>query len=337
MTDLTPEIGQVAPMWGRRPYSHPGKNLGTGNRCGHNPEKFAADRLALPKVKTGHLPAVLKTAIKRSFEFFADPDVMARLGYHRNKKRNKDGSYRKVRSEHREALSLVQHAIFSAVDIASLRIGHWRKDGSFRHYSCDELAERVGLTCLERDPEDPQNPRKVASSRWWRAIGWLKKAGAIQIFEQYEEKEDGSKRARPAIKCVDEKFLRLLTRYPANKLQVARAKAYARVREFVGKANAFGIQTVQERKQLDKQLDKTRRSPFQQQFKNQQPPGRDDTAPNAPRSLEYLKGEYDKHCAEVTARMIAGEGRHPGPRHGLLFPKYGGMTWDAFKQRHARH
>lgn len=323
-------------MWGRRPYAHPGKNLRTGNRCGHNPERFAADRLALPKVKTGHLPAILKTAIKRAVEFFDDPDVMSRLGYHRKKKRNKDGSFRKVRSEHRETLTLVLHALFSAVDVASLRIGHYRVDGSFRNYTCDELAARVGLTCLERNPEDPEKPREVASSRWWRGIGWLKAAAGLEIYEQYEEKADGSKRARPAIKRIDEKFVQLLTRYPVSKLQKARQAAYARVREFLGKANEFGIQTVQERRKLEKQLDKSKRSPFMQQFKNEKPRGREDTAPNTPRSLEYLKAEYDKHVAEVTQRMIAGEGRHPGPRHGLLFPKYGGMTWEDFKQSHTR-
>ncbi|WP_210669000.1 hypothetical protein [Pseudomonas protegens] len=335
MTDCLPEIGQVAPMWGRRPYAYPGANLGTGNRCGHNPEQFATDRLALPKVKGGHLPSVLKKAIKRSEEFFADPDVMSRLGYHRNKKRNQDGSFRKIRSELRECVALVQIAILSATDLVSLRIGHWCADGSFRNYTCDELAARVGLACLEKNPEDPENPRMVASSRWWRAFGWIKDSAGLQVFEQYEEKEDGSKRARAAIKTIDEKFLMLLARFPAKALHKARKNAYERLRTFLKRAPKYNIQTEQERSELDNLLGITP-TPTRTKRKNQKPTPADATTPMPLHSTDHLKREYQRHVDEVTARIIEAEGSHPGPRLRKLFFEYGGLTHEQFEQQHIR-
>ena len=334
MTDCLPEIGQVAPtMWGRRPYAYPGANLGTGNRCGHNPEQFATDRLALPKVKGGHLPSVLKKAIKRSAEFFTDPDVMSRLGYHKNKL-NKDGSYRQVRSENREAVVLVLHAVLSAIDLASLRVGYYKPDGTFRNYTCDELAARVGLTCLERHPEDPANPRQVANSRWWRALGWLKAAAGLKLFEQYEEKEDGSKRGRAAIKTMDERFLMLLSQYPVKTMAKARKAAYERVLKFLGRAPKYNIQTTQERDRLNSSLDATPAATSRR--KNLAPAGHDATSPMPLHSIDGEVKAYTKYVEEFTKHIIEAEGRHPGPRLGQLFIEYGGLTAEEFKLQQLR-
>lgn len=337
MAALVPEIGQTVRMWGKSPYAHPGANLGTGNRCGHKPDQFAADRLALPKVKGGHLPSVLKKGIKRALEFFEDPDVMSRLGYHR--KRNKDGSFRKVRSERRETEVLVLHAVLSGLDLASLRVGFYRPDGSFRNFTCDELAARVGLTCLEKNPEDPENPRTVASSRWWRGFSWLKEAAGLEVFEQYEEKADGSKRGRPAIKTMDERFLRLLTKYPKQALFKARQKVYAKVKAFVNSGYEH-IQTVQEREELERGLDASMgHTRFYRKVKpkNQEPKVRDATSPQPAGSHESRRDAYAKHQEEVMARMIEAEGRHPGGRQAQkLWAHYGGLSFSDFEAQHYR-
>jgi len=328
MAALMPEIGQTERMWGKSTYAHPGVNLGTGNRCGHNPEQFAADRLALPKVKGGHLPAVLKKAIKRSADFFADPAVVSRLGYHKHK-RNKDGSRRQVRSENREAVVLVLHAILSAIDLASLRVGHYRSDGSFRNYTCDELAARVSMTTLEKHPEDPANPRQVASSRWWRALAWLKDAAGIKVFEQYEDKDDGTKRARAAIKTMDEKFLMLLARYPIKAMKKAREAAYKRISTFLGRAPKYNVQTVQERERLNRELDHTPTAPNRR--KNLAPSCRDATSPMPLHSTDALVKAYTKYVEEFTQHIIEAEGRHPGPRLARLFTAYGGLSREEFE------
>lgn len=333
MTDCLPEIGQVAPMWGRRPYAYPGANLGTGNRCGHNPEQFAVARLALPKVKGGHLPSVLKKAIKRSADFFADPDVVSRLGYHKNK-RNKDGSLRQVRSENREAVVLVLHAILSAIDLASLRVGYYRPDGTFRNYTCDELAARVSMTTIEKHPEDPANPRQVANSRWWRALAWLKDAAGIKVFEQYEDKDDGSKRARAAIKTMDEKFLMLLARYPVKAMKKARDAAYKRVLAFLGRAPKYNLQTVQERERLNRELDHTPTAASRR--KNLAPSCRDATSPMPLHSTEAMVKAYAEYVEKFTQHIIEAEGRHPGPNLGRLFREYGGLTSQEFELQQLR-
>lgn len=253
---------------------HPGKNLGTGNRCGHKPDQFAVDRLNLPKVKGGFLPRVMSKILARAVDVFNDPDLMFKFTHHKDK-RNKDGRLRLVRSEGREAVGLVMHAIVSCLDLASLRVGFHRKDGSFYNYSCLEIAERCNMVRIGKDPENPGQLKRFPSSRFWRALTWLKDFGALTLFEQYEDKGNDVLRARAAIKAVSAKFLRRLGSITGGVFAKARARSYEATAKFLYNARSFGIQTVQEAEQLDNDIayDKMMRELFDPKHKNTAPKG----------------------------------------------------------------
>lgn len=336
MTDSMPKLGQAALLWGCRPYIHPGENRGSGNRCGHDPEKLAEDRLALPPIKGEYRPSVITKIMKRAVQFFYDPEVMPLIGFHRGGKKNKDGSWRQVRSENREAVALVYNAIAAAVDLASLRVGTYTPSGAFKNLDFDELARRCGLTCLSKDPNDP---RPVANSRFYRAIQWLKKAGAIEIFEQYEEKENGDKRARPAIKTLSAKFLRRLGRITGGELKKARKNAYDRVVKFLGKASKFGIMLDSERDKLDEELLSAgvNKALFGKKTARNLEPGRNhQLTTDVANGFDVLKASYDAYCAGVDARIEQKLGRKPkGAEHTRLAAQCGWLTWDAWLKRQA--
>ncbi|MBF8694942.1 hypothetical protein [Pseudomonas fulva] len=346
MTDCLPEIGQVAPsMWGRRPYAHPGANLGTGNRCGHNPEQFATDRLALPKVKADHgcLPRVLTKNMKRAVEFFSDPNVMKSLGFHQNK-HNLDGSNRQVRSENREAVSLVWHAIVSAIDLASLRVGYYLKDGQFKNYSALDLAERCGMVRDGRDPDRPGATKRFPTSRFWRAFKWLKDAGAVSVFEQYEDKGNDELRGRPAIKAVSEKFIRLFGSITGAVMKKARDAAYKRVAVFLARARIFGIQTTDEVDELERglQVDLMMREVFGSKAKNQKPNRTHKTVRvnihRDPLDLDVLRTKWEAYAAKITKR-IEDKLQRPlrGAENVTLFAKAGGLNFRAWLDSQGLH
>lgn len=333
-----PDSGQVAPMWGRRPYAHPGANLGTGNRCGHKPDQFAADLLALPKIKAdhGHLPRVLSKNMKRAVDFFNDPNVMRPLGFHRHK-HNLDGSKRQVRSENREAVSLLWHAIASTVDLASLRVGHYLKDGQFKNYSALDLAERCGMVREGLDPDDKTRTKRFPTSRFWRAFKWLKDAGGITVFEQFEDKGNDELRGRPAIKTVSEDFLRLFGSISGGVMKKARAAAYRRVAVFLARARLFGIQNVEEVGELESrlQVDQMMRSIFGAPGKNQKPGRAHKTVKvNVNRDgldFDVLHTEWKIYAAKITKAIEGQLGRAlRGPEHVTLYAKSGGLSFKAW-------
>ena len=258
----------------RRASIGPGKNLGTGNRCGHKPDQFAADRLNLPKVKGGFLPRVMTKILARAVDVFNDPDLMFKFTHHKDK-RNKDGRLRLVRSEGREAVGLVTHAIVSCLDLASLRVGFHRADGSFYNYSCLEIAERCNMVRIGKDPENPGQLKRMPSSRFWRALTWLQDFGALTLFEQYKDKGNDVLRARAAIKAVSAKFLRRLGSITGGVFAKARSRSYQATAKFLYNARSFGIQTVQEAEQLDTDIayDKMMREVFDPKYKNTAPKG----------------------------------------------------------------
>lgn len=188
-----------------------GANLGSGNRCGHDPKHFAEELLDLPMPKCGHWTTVQKIFLREVINYFYKPDGLSVLSDSKTR-RNKDGTPRQNRSEAREAQSLVLSAIITMLDLASLRVGTPLGNGGFRNASCYELARRAGLTKRGKNGE-------VISVRFWRALARLKEAAAITVYEQYEELLDGSKRARVAIKKVSESFLVVLGKIPLAKLR----------------------------------------------------------------------------------------------------------------------
>jgi len=332
MAALMPETGQTERMWGKSLYAHPGTNLGTGNRCGHNPEQFAADRLDLPKVKAGHgyLPRVLTKTMKRCIEFFNDPSLMKSLGFHKDKF-NLDGSNRQVRSEDREAVALVYQSIVSCTDLASFRVGHYLKDGQFRNYTALELAERCGMVRVGKDPDQPGKLKRFPTSRFWRAFKRLKGVGAIEVFEQFEEKENGDMRGRPAIKTVSEKFMRRLGSITGGVMKKARANAYQRTAVFLARARVFGIQTVQEADELDSQIqvDLMLREVFGTSAKNAKPNRAHKTVKvNVHRdAIEHdaLRAEWEAYYAKIVKSVEAALGRPlRGPKEQVEAPKKAG-------------
>ncbi|MEQ5769992.1 hypothetical protein NFH98_20690, partial [Halomonas sp. H33-56] len=215
--DAAVETATCARMWGRTPYKHPGNWLGTGNRCGHNPERGEFDRYAIPE--TRRLPRVQQQLLEGARDYYHAPGILPTLS-NLSGKANADGSPRQNRSEGRAAESLVLSAIINHLDFASLRVGTPKPDGTFVSRSCGELARVAGLLAPNSDPDHPE-----PSQRFWRAFRRLKIAGAFTVHKQYEERPDGSKRARPAIKAVSMQFLVCLGKVGYQKLKEFRTWA----------------------------------------------------------------------------------------------------------------
>lgn len=202
MTDATPMTGRTAFMWGRTPYPYPGKNLGTGNRCGHNPDKPEFHLFSEP-TWFADMPHVIRKLMDAAQAYYDAPlETLPSLA-NLNGRRNKSGDPRKNRSEARAAEVLVMRAILNLTEFASLRVGTPKGDGGFIPRSCTELARIAGLLKKKESADEDDEP----SPRFWRAFRRLRIAGAYDVHLQYEEKPDGSKRARPAIKRINPNFL----------------------------------------------------------------------------------------------------------------------------------
>lgn len=191
--------------WGRHLYAHPGKFLGTGNRCGHNPAQGEFERYCAPQTKR-QPPKLLQALVDAAKDYYKRPALLPTLA-NLNGKSNADGNPRCNRSEARAAESLVLSAIIQHTEFFSLRVGTPLADGGFKHRSCSELARVAGLLAPGSTAENP-NP----SQRFWRAFRRLKIAGAFTVHKQYEIKPDGTKRARPAVKLLNPDFLLALGR-----------------------------------------------------------------------------------------------------------------------------
>lgn len=210
--------------WGRRPYDHPGKFLGTGNRCGHNPAQGEFERYCAPK-KKGKLPYELQALVDAARDYYKRPSLLPTLA-NLNGKSNSDGNPRCNRSEARAAESLVLSAIIQYTEFASLRVGTPLADGGFKHRSCGEIAAVAGLLAPGSTEAYPQ-----PNQRFWRAFRRLKIAGAFTVHKQYEIKPDGSKRARPAVKLLNPDFLLALGRIGFQKFEKFRKWCSNRIKK----------------------------------------------------------------------------------------------------------
>lgn len=191
--------------WGRSLYAHPGEHLGTGNRCGHNPAQGEFERYCAPQTKR-QPPKLLQALVEGARAYYKRPALLPTLA-NLNGKSNADGNPRCNRSEARAAESLVLSAIIQYTEFASLRVGTPMPDGGFKHRSCRELARVSGLLAPGSTEDNPE-----PSQRFWRAFRRLKNAGAFTVHKQYEQRPDGSKRARPAVKLLNADFLLALGR-----------------------------------------------------------------------------------------------------------------------------
>lgn len=207
-------------MWGRSHYAHPGKWLGTGNRCGHRPDAPAWHQFNEPETRKP-LPHFIQTLIDKVRNYYAKPSLLPTLANLSGKLNKLSGKPRQNRSEAREAESLVMQAILSRTDFASLRVGTPLPDGRFIHRTMVEIATIAGMVEDAIDKETKQLVNRP-TQRFWRAIRRLKIGGAIDIHKQYETLEDGTIRARPGIKTVNMHFIVALGRISYEKLKAFR-------------------------------------------------------------------------------------------------------------------
>lgn len=318
-------------MWGRTPYPYPGQNLGTGNRCGHDPQRLASDRLNLPSVTNDHRLKIVTDLIEKAKEYFFNPASVPLLAYVSDKK-NLDGSPRQNRSETREAQSLVWSAIVCVLDYSSLRVGQPKKNGTFRNYTFDEIARMCGLTEPCADPSG----LPIACSRFRRAVEVFKKAGAIEVFEQYEDTPDGM-RGRPAIKTVSEKFLMSMGRISKLSMKRVRDKATKALRNWRNGAIQSGIQTDDEYKQVTAQVRSTqaKKEIFPKPaIKNRKPK---ELVPD--NSHEAVDADWAAYVDMMKAQVLAQNGGVPvtGIRaYGDAYAKAGGLTQGEWLARRMR-
>jgi hypothetical protein len=318
-------------MWGRREYQYPGQHLGSGNRCGHNPDKPDLDRLALPKTKSGFRPKIQQALIDAAKDYFFAPQALPLLS-NLSRRVNRDGTPRKNRSEGREAESLVLPAILSMTDFCSLRVGTPMPDGTFKPRSMDEIARACGLVVASRDPGETE---PVASRRFYRTIKRLKRAAAITVFEQYEEKPDGTKRARVAIKAVSENFLIALGRVSFAALKEFRDECSRKLRNWRNsfrKARPGDFDAV-------KAAELVRREQLRQGFATHKPKRKNLT----PKTLvdanghEQSQADYSAWCALLEAQLVS-EAAEQGRRLGLKerlegLRRLGLLTYDQWRIR----
>lgn len=320
-------------MWGKSAYSYPGKFLGSGNRCGHDPARFSAERLALPETKSGHRLSILQKLIDRVQGYFLDPASIPLLAYREDKKKH-DGSYRQNRSEAREAHGLVASTIIADLDLKSLRVGNYAPNGEFRCTSFDELARRCGLT----KPAAIATDKPVANSRFWRCVAQLKRAGMFEVFEQYEETPDG-KRGRPAIKVVSEKFLRVLGGITKDAMGAARKKATKAVAKFIAGAVVGGIQSKDEQDELSAQVrsQRTRKTLFPKPVIKNLSPGVSSPVGVLEPDNSLLLESWKAHSEQVYAAMAEALGRRPTLAESRTrYAEFGGLTTEEWSARRRR-
>jgi len=331
MSAMTADAGPQPLSWGRKIYKYPGLHLGTGNRCGHDPQALAVDRLDLHDPRGGHWPKLIQAGIKRIQAYFDNAAALPPLA-HLSKKKNKDGTLRQNRSEAREAQALVTSVIFTYLDLKSLRVGYYTNTGAFVSITFLEIARRCGMTCEIKDRENEGELKEVPTSRFWRAVRDLKEAGVIRVFEQYEERDAG-KRALTAIKTFSEKFLRLITGWSPKRVENARKRAHGRVGGFLLGAIEAGVENVNQRKHLIKEIQSAnvKRELFgSTTAKNRQP-----DSGGSRQSVEIaLREEHAALEVQVLASITAALGRAPrGFEQLRLQAQHGWLSYDDFVRR----
>ncbi|MDH2436622.1 hypothetical protein QCD60_29345 [Pokkaliibacter sp. MBI-7] len=210
-------------LHGRQPYMYPGLYIGTGNRCGHRPQRPVNERIANPLVDFDDLPQ----AIQRIRNVFLSSGTHGheyqgavspvydspRLYplFTNSGKANLDGTPRCDRSELRLIEVRVLATMVEMANFAStgddIHIGTPRDDGSFSHRSMLEIALSASTPdgdCLV-EPENPHLPLGLwtfrPTQRYRRATKALKNKGHLTVVQRYEER-DGHKYALTAVKSI---------------------------------------------------------------------------------------------------------------------------------------
>ena len=317
-------------MWGRSSYKHSGAFLGTGNRCGHDPKAPALDKLALPQTKNGYMLKMQQLLVDRAQQYFHTPKTLPILS-NLSRKVNRDGTPRQNRSEGREAQCLVLSAILAMTDYCSLRVGTPMPNGSFKPRTMDEIATACGLVKPVKPTDEAPNPDPVPSKRFWRAIAQLKRAAAIEVFEQYEETPDG-KRARPAIKTVSENFLVALGRISFAAFKEFRDTCSRKLRNWRNKWRKAAPGEFDAAKAAEEvRRDQARMGGMTRKPRKNQSP----KMPDIDQHTQQLR-DHAAHMAEVAAKIEDYKATHGAislRERIALERKFGLMTWDQWKSR----
>ena len=150
--------------------------IGSGNRCGHIP---TAPRFFSPPENHAPHPRILVRLQAAIEAYFNDPTTLPTLN-------SANGSPRQQRSERRESSLAFLGTLIHYVDLATLRIGLPKEDGTFLGLSMEFLAERAGLGLRRAE----------------RACRDLVNAGILTVHARVEATADGSYRGLPAVREI---------------------------------------------------------------------------------------------------------------------------------------
>ena len=150
--------------------------IGSGNRCGHIP---TAPRFFSPPETHAPHPRILVRLQEAIEAYFNDPTTLPTLN-------SANGSPRNQRSERRESCLSFLGTLIHYLDLASLRIGLPKEDGTFLGLSMEFLAERAGLGLRRAE----------------RACRDLIHAGILTVHPRVEATADGDYRGLPAVRKI---------------------------------------------------------------------------------------------------------------------------------------
>ena len=153
--------------------AHDGLNVGSGNRCGHNPT--APRFLVRPHVQ--NMPKFIARSIDLVEHYYyrlKDLPQLDTLNRHRKK-----------RSERREAVIQTLKALLKYMDLVTMTVGIPTKDG------------QVGLTLLRLHQETT-----ISFPRFKRAIADLRAAGLLSISQPRMTNSAGQVRGLVGIKAI---------------------------------------------------------------------------------------------------------------------------------------
>lgn len=174
---------------------------GLGNKCGHN--KAAPARYL--HAKLGKRPKIIQQA---KYRLYSVNDTS--LGYRNYFESLKKYRFitrktcRQVRSESREALTIVGAALLDFVDLETMALGKWESNGEFRARTYQEIYKAL----CEAIPEE----NGYSERRFWRHIRVLKDSRYIRskrrAYKTGKLKDDGSPEIREdvSVKFVTKRF-----------------------------------------------------------------------------------------------------------------------------------
>ena len=164
------------PEFPETPLSAIAAAVTSGNRCGHTP---TAPRFFRPPETHAPHPRILVRLQEAIEAYFRDPTCLPTLN-------SANGSLRTQRSERRESCMSFLGTLIHYLDLASLRIGLPKEDGSFIGLSMEFLAERAGLGLRRAE----------------RACHDLIHAGILTISPRVEATAEGGYRGLPAVRKI---------------------------------------------------------------------------------------------------------------------------------------